>query len=51
MKEFQKEFEIKKEMNFEGFLSLFTLKATPSFMPTDIKNAFRLLSKEYVREN
>lgn len=38
-------------MGFDDFLGLFKLKQTADFAPTDIKNAFRLLSREYVREN
>ena len=50
-KEFSLMFEKKKEITFDEFMQIFTLKQTETFRPTDIKNAFRLLSKEYTREN
>ena len=50
-KEFSQMFEKKKEITFDEFMQIFTLKQTETFRPTDIKNAFRLLSKEYTREN
>ena len=37
-------------MNFRQFLDIFSLSSNPEFDETDVKNAFRLLSKEYVRE-
>ena len=37
-------------MNFRQFLDIFSLRSNPEFDQTDVKNAFRLLSKEYVRE-
>ena len=49
--EFNYLFTKRKELTFDEFMSIFTLKTTDSFKPTDIKNAFRLLSKEYTREN
>ncbi len=38
-------------MNFTEFLNVFSLKSNPQFSETDVKNAFRLLSKEYERPN
>ena len=38
-------------LNFNEFLNVFSLKSNPQFEKTDVKNAFRLLSKEYVHEN
>ena len=32
---------------FNEFLSVFSLKSNPQFSEVDVKNAFRLLSKEY----
>ena len=38
-------------MNFNEFLNVFSLKSNPQFQEVDVKNAFRLLSKEYDRPN
>ena len=34
-------------MNLNEFLSIFSLKSDPQSNEVDVKNAFRLLSKEY----
>ena len=34
-------------INFNEFLNIFSLKKNDEFNKTDVKNAFRLLSKEY----
>ena len=34
-------------LNFNEFLNVFSLKSNPQFSEVDVKNAFRLLSKEY----
>ena len=38
-------------LNFKEFLNVFSLKSNPQFQEVDVKNAFRLLSKEYDRPN
>ena len=50
-KEFDDMFKKNNTMTCDQFLSIFSLKATPDFKPVDVKNAFRLLSKEYTKEN
>ena len=49
--EFEQCFEKKSHLNFDGFLNIFSLKSNSQFNEVDVKNAFRLLSKEYEREN
>ena len=34
-------------LNFDQFINIFSLKQNTEFSDVDIKNAFRLLSKEY----
>ena len=48
--EFKEMFEKEDTMNFRQFLDIFSLKSNPEFNQTDVKNAFRLLSKEYTRD-
>ena len=36
-------------LNLNEFLNVFSLKSNPQFKEIDVKNAFRLLSKEYER--
>ena len=36
-------------LSFNEFLNVFSLKSNPQFKEIDVKNAFRLLSKEYER--
>jgi len=36
-------------LNLQEFLNVFSLKSNPQFKEVDVKNAFRLLSKEYDR--
>ena len=43
-------FAKKPLLNFNDFLNIFTLKSNAQFNETDVKNSFRLLSKEYTRE-
>ena len=43
-------FEKEETMNFRQFLDIFSLKSNPEFNQVDVKNAFRLLSKEYTRD-
>ena len=38
-------------LKFDEFLNVFSLKSNPQFQEVDVKNAFRLLSKEYERPN
>ena len=46
--EFQQMFEQHNgTLNFNEFLNVFSLKSNPQFNEVDVKNAFRLLSKEY----
>ena len=45
--EFKEMFEKKEEINFKDFLSIFSLKSNNQYNEVDVKNAFRLLSKEY----
>ena len=50
--EFQQMFEQHNgTLNFKEFLNVFSLKSNPQFQEVDVKNAFRLLSKEYERPN
>ena len=39
----------KEEISFNEFLSIFSLKSNNQYNEVDVKNAFRLLSKEYDR--
>ena len=39
----------KPEITFTEFLSIFSLKSNNQYNEIDVKNAFRLLSKEYDR--
>ena len=48
--EFKEMFEKEETLNFRQFLDIFSLRSNPEFDQTDVKNAFRLLSKEYTRE-
>ena len=48
--EFKDMFEKEETINFRQFLNLFSLRSNPEFEQTDVKNAFRLLSKEYTQE-
>ena len=50
-KEFEEIFLKKPLIDFKGFLDIFSLKSNDQIDKTDVKNAFRLLSKEYTREN
>ena len=46
--EFQQMFEQSGgTLTFNEFLNVFSLKSNPQFSEVDVKNAFRLLSKEY----
>ena len=47
--EFKEMFAAKKEISFKEFLSIFSLKSNSQYNEVDVKNAFRLLSKEYER--
>ena len=38
------------EISFDEFINMFSLKRNTEFKDVDIKNAFRLLSKEYSEE-
>ena len=38
-------------LTFNQFLNVFSLKSNRQFQEVDVKNAFRLLSKEYDRPN
>ena len=48
--EFEELFAKKPTLNFNEFLSIFSLKNNSQFNEVDVKNAFRLLSKEYTRD-
>lgn len=48
--EFEELFAKKPLLNFNDFLSIFSLKSNSQFNEVDVKNSFRLLSKEYTRE-
>ena len=39
----------KSEIGFNDFLQIFSLKSNNQYNEVDVKNAFRLLSKEYDR--
>ena len=45
--EFEQMFAGQGTMNFKDFMNIFSLKSNPQFNRIDVKNAFRLLSKEY----
>ena len=47
--EFRGMFTKKPEITFTEFLSIFSLKSNNQYNEIDVKNAFRLLSKEYDR--
>ena len=47
--EFQQMFAKKPEIGFADFLQIFSLKSNNQYNEVDVKNAFRLLSKEYDR--
>ena len=47
--EFQQMFAKKPEIGFADFLQIFSLKSNNQYNEIDVKNAFRLLSKEYDR--
>lgn len=49
-KEFSELFQKKALLAFNDFLSIFSLKSNSQFNEVDVKNSFRLLSKEYTRE-
>ena len=40
-------FDKKKDIGFNEFLQIFSLKSNNQYNEVDVKNAFRLLSKEY----
>ena len=40
-------FNKKQEIGFNDFLQIFSLKSNNQYNEVDVKNAFRLLSKEY----
>ena len=40
-------FNKKPEIGFQDFLQIFSLKSNNQYNEVDVKNAFRLLSKEY----
>ena len=42
-------FDKKPEIGFNEFLQIFSLKSNNQYNEVDVKNAFRLLSKEYER--
>ena len=42
-------FTHKTDISFKEFLSIFSLKSNNQYNEVDVKNAFRLLSKEYER--
>ena len=48
--EFKEMFEKEETLNFRQFLDIFSLRTNPEFDQTDVKNAFRLLSKEYTKD-
>ena len=45
--EFKAMFVKKPEIGFSDFLQIFSLKSNNQYNEVDVKNAFRLLSKEY----
>ena len=45
--EFRAMFNKKTEIGFNDFLQIFSLKSNNQYNEVDVKNAFRLLSKEY----
>ena len=45
--EFKEMFATKDEISFKEFLQIFSLKSNNQYNEIDVKNAFRLLSKEY----
>ena len=45
--EFKEMFAHKADISFKEFLSIFSLKSNHQYNAVDVKNAFRLLSKEY----
>ena len=45
--EFKAMFVKKPEIGFGDFLQIFSLKSNNQYNEVDVKNAFRLLSKEY----
>ena len=47
--EFKAMFVKKPEIGFNEFLQIFSLKSNNQYNEIDVKNAFRLLSKEYDR--
>ena len=47
--EFKAMFATKPDISFKEFLSIFSLKSNNQYNEVDVKNAFRLLSKEYNR--
>ena len=47
--EFKAMFVKKPEIGFNDFLQIFSLKSNNQYNEIDVKNAFRLLSKEYER--
>ena len=47
--EFKQMFAEKENISFKEFLSIFSLKSNNQYNEVDVKNAFRLLSKEYER--
>ncbi len=47
--EFKAVFNKKPEIGFNEFLQIFSLKSNNQYNEIDVKNAFRLLSKEYDR--
>ena len=49
--EFKAMFDKKPEITFSDFLNIFSLKSNNQYSEIDVKNAFRLLSKEYDRPN
>lgn len=48
--EFEELFAKKPLLTFNDFLNIFNLKSSKEFNEVDVKNSFRLLSKEYERE-
>eukprot|EP00347_Sterkiella_histriomuscorum_P015154 403358114 len=47
--EFKAMFTKKEQLSFADFLQIFSLKSNNQYNEIDVKNAFRLLSKEYER--
>jgi len=45
--EFKKLFKSRDEITFDDFLQIFSLKGSNEYTEIEVKNAFRLLSKEY----